>query len=1394
MAIMHRSDAKAGISETRVCAWKRAVVALAVAISLVFLPVVGTTAVAQDGASAVSQSDAAGDTASAYRTLTAGEIVSGKSTVTLRVDGQEVTQFNPPPMLPAHANLKFDLDITITDDAIHNGHPDDPSQYRLDWEYPLPVAYDSLKGVTDSSGNAKVYVIEDGGQTVGAMKVVKGSNSNAVLQVSYDRTYVKDNNKHTGFFFRYTADADWKADSLDDERKQSWEFPGVSTVITVQREPWGVTGQKSCTKPDVASLTSTCTVTLNAEGDIDNFEFSDTPQDALTITSDFSMTMNNVQESWTPSFIYGKDGSGRVANVSLDQSSLPQHGDPATPYLPKGTYTITYATQIDTERAETKPNDSHHYANAGNTATWRWKDHDEVSSTVETEVPSAHYNWVQKNGNWEYDQNGSKRIRWEVRINTASDKFDLSTYKFVDTLHEGHAYDKEAGVTVNYDWQEPQRVDNVEDSGFAYNADHTGFTFQFPDNAGKKTCSIVYYTTVSDLNILELKNTGVLQCKEGNCAPQPGGPVDAVVRDKFDDKLLTKTSTKPENGYEEVAGGVYKVPWQIDFDPKGRTDITDLFLYEDWVHGNSDGNTQHMWYSKDYLDLQLQEQGEDGKWIVIDPAGYTVVEANRNNPDGGCTQETRDDRADVCYAADARELPGGTDYPSGWYHDGGRNSVDTYGNHDGAPAFRVVFKNREQRFTKKLRITYNTLCDGAPDKYHNYAKFMYKINGTPHYEVPQTDVEFALGNTAGKMVRANNDGGLGWKDSAVAEQVPDPDPNHPGQTMDGWTAHWRVWSNGVKSWWFCDWLTDPNGQRIVGPNGKPYKVDIPGMNGIKDLSEVQQITVTDTLPSDKWHLNTNKPVFGWFVSMPDPVTLNIDDGRGGTKAVNAWPTEWNERTKSDEAAEQWHVFNITQNGTCEDKEGVSGTCATYSKSDGQIIFTIPNDGMLSNWDFRGDPKNEDVELTGIKGKNPTTGADESQIPVQGHSIIVLEFDTFITQEDAKLADNSTQQVTNRINFNLGDPQSYAASGTTTIAKGDNVRLNKWGQSLSDNKILYTVDVDTKKIRDNRGYDFKAGEWLTLDDQLGSPNAEYVRSSFELKIDDHKLGAEYLNLQFGTHNGTETVTARIRGDAQLNADRNLNTANVWLRYEVRVKGVIGQQLQIGNTAKMKGSSNSAANTTQYITIAKSSADMGAKGATVLTKVDGSGDGTARLPGAQFEVCEVNTGQPASMAYGIGGDGARRKPWTCSGASSTATTNQNGRIEFMSTNPDSASSAASNQVTGLKVHTLYVAWETKAPNGYLLDDAPHYFYIADDSNAVTDGQTSNLDRLRQYVVDNALVVTSSSFTVGDLPDPTVTLPSAGGRGMHLMALGLAVVAAGMCLAVVASGRGAKGRHAA
>lgn len=1525
MAIMHRSDAKAGISETRVCAWKRAVVALAVAISLVFLPVVGTTAVAQDDAPAVSQSDAAGDTASAYRTLTKDEIVSEKSTVTLRVDGQEVTQ-----PLPPHANLKFDLDITITDDAIHNGYPDDPLKYQLDWEYQLPIDYKSINDTKGNNGQPKDHVVYENGVRVATLRVVPGEDGNAKLQISYGRDYVVSNGKNTNFYFRYGLDVDWIPNVDEETLQQTWVFPGTGSSITVQREPWDVTGQKSCTQPDIATLESACTVTLNAEGDIDNFEFSDTPQDALTITSDFSMTMNNVQKSWTPSFIYGKDDSRRVTNVVLDQSSLPRHGDPETPYLPKGTYTITYTTRIDAKLATTKPNDSHHYGNAGNTATWRWKNHDEVTSTVEPEVPSAHYNWVEKVGNWADGQDGRKRIRWEVRINTASDKFDLSNYKFVDTLGKGHAYDRDAGVTVNYDWQGAQRVDNVENSGFAYNADLPGFTFQFPDNAGKKTCSIVYYTMVSDPKILELKNTGKIQCKDDGCTPTPGPGKDASVKTDqpvdpgFNETLLTKSSPAQQDGYvfEEAApgSGVYKVPWQIDFTPpKGGQTITDLFLYEDWVHGNSDGNTLHMWYSRDYLDLKLEEETEPGKWTPITDK-YTVVEADRNNPSEGCEKETDPERADTCYAGltaengkpAARPLPMGTEYPKGWYHESDRNSADSYDNHDGAPAFRIVF-NESRGFEHPLRITYNTLCDGAPDRYHNYAKFRYMVNGNPRYEVPQTDIMFSQGNAAGKMVHANHDGEASWHDEAELGMV--PDPSDPNKNVDGWTAHWRVWSNGVKSWWICDWLTDANGNQVWNENG-PYKVEVPGMSGIQDLSGVNTITVTDTLPSDKWHLNTSKPVFGWFVSMPPKKPVTVD---GST--VEAWPTTKNPYTNNYEAGEQWHAFKIAQESSCTTDSGDPATCATYDTSNsGTISFSIPNDETLSNWEYAGDPKNENMDL-------PEINAEKPKIPKQRNSIIVLEFDTYITKTDANLPENSAEQVTNRIEFDFGKLGSRSASGTTTLAKGDVVKPSKRGYDAGNNLMKYTVEVDTKTMAEKRLRPFTASESLTLEDQLGSPNAEYVRDSFSLTMNNSQtVDKEYWTLQFGRNdNGNATVTVALRGDAQGDNpywadDPNhltLNDATLQLHYNVQVTGVPGVQRPISNTVRLKGSTESAFTHEGFVRIVKPNADAGATGATVLTKRD-STNVTAVLQGAEFSVCKVPTGDT----------NVRPLDKPCETPIATYTTDSNGKIAFRP--GESGASGA-----GLNVNTLYVAWESKAPAGYLLDATPHYFYIASASN--TDEDKNALQSLQDYVSKYELAATYSGFDVYDKPiqvswgkvdaakvtaqengsvavqggaflpgsewkitrqclsepvpqsgedqcaeqvwtvkdddtaegqaqktdrdpasgyitvvglpagtyaltetkapqdyrqgngsytftispdgtvqwenadDPdfhttssglhvvgnhkaTVTLPSAGGRGMHLMALGLAVVAAGMCLAVVASGRGAKGRHAA
>ncbi|KOA60274.1 hypothetical protein BAAM0499_06645 [Bifidobacterium animalis subsp. animalis MCC 0499] len=1508
---------------------------------MVSLPVVGTTAVAQDDAPAVSQSDAASDTTSTYRPLitdNTNNIAESKSTVTLHYNGDDITHGDQPPVLPPHANLKFDLDITITDRAIHNDNPNDPSQYWLDWEYQLPIDYASINDTMGNNGQPKDHVVYENGVKVATLRVVPGEGNNAKLQISYDRGYVVDNGKNTNFYFRYGLDVNWIPNVDEETLQQTWVFPGTGSSITVQREPWGVTGQKSCTQPDIDTLKSTCTVTLNAEGDIEDFTFVDEWKEGLSVERDgFRMRKKNASgelvdilmdiDGWTPTFIW--DETGR--EVSLVQNSLPKKDE--TPYLPQGEYVITYTTQINNYAT---PNGSgNQYVNARNTAKWQWNGHKEETSTVTPNVPQAHYNWVgSKWGNWA--DNEHTTINWTVQINTANDKFDLGNYEFVDTLQPGHHYAGD-GASVNCfdDWSNQGNPPRKQwsDLDVSNTGTDTSFTYKFPENAGKKICVIEYSTKVdANTEVSEWKNTGKIQCKDDNsCTPTPGPGKDASVKTDqpvnpgFNETLLTKSSPAQQDGYvfKEAApgSGVYKVPWQIDFTPpKGGQPITDLFLYEDWVHGTSDGNTLHMWYSRDYLDLKLEEETAPGKWMPITDE-YTVVEADRNNPSDGCKNETDPNRADTCYAgltaendkSAARPLPMGTEYPKGWYHESDRNSADSYGNHDGAPAFRIVFKNSERAFNKPLRITYNTLCDGAPDRCHNYAKFRYMVNGNPRYEVPQTDIMFSQGNAAGKMVHANRDGEASWHDKAESGMVP-ADPSDPNNKVDGWTAHWRVWSNGVKSWWICDWLTDANGNQVWNADG-PYKVEVPGMSGIQDLSGVNPITVTDTLPSDKWHLNTSKPVFGWFVSMPPKENVTVD----GT-TVKAWPTTKNLYTNNYEAGEQWHAFKISQDGTCKDKNDVSGECATYRESGGQIVFTIPNDGALSNWRYEGDPKNENMDL-------PEINAEEPIIHKQGNSIIVLEFDTYITKADANLPDNSAEQVTNRIKFDFAGLGSQSASGTTTLAKGDVVKPSKRGYDAGNNLMKYTVEVDTKTMAEKRLRPFTASESLTLEDQLGSSNAEYVRDSFSLTMNHSQtVNQQYWTLQFGRNdNGTARVTIAIRGDAQGNNpywadDLNhltLNDATLQLHYNVQVTGVPGVQRTISNTVRLKGSTESAFTHEGFVRIVKPNADAGATGATVLTKRD-STNVTAVLPGAKFSVCEVPTGDLNTIP----------PTQLCTLPIATYTTKERGKIEFRPGDGDTSGA-------GLNVNTLYVAWESKAPAGYRLDATPHYFYIASASN--TDEDKSALQSLQNYVSTYKLAATYSGFDVYDMPiqvswgkvnaakvtvqengsvavqggaflpgseweitrqcpsdlvpqsgedqctkqvwtvkdddtterqnqkadrdpasgyitvaglpagtytltetkapqdyrqgngsytftinpdgtvqwenadDPdfhttssglhvvgnhkaTVTLPSAGGRGMHLMALGLAVVAAGMCLAVVASGRGVKGRHAA
>lgn len=145
---------------------------------------------------------------------------------------------------------------------------------------------------------------------------------------------------------------------------------------------------ESCTQPAIDTLESTCTVTLNAEGDIEDFTFVDEWEAGLSVERDgFTMQKKSasgdlVDIEWNPDFEWNVEGQ-----VSLKTDKLPNKEN-GTRFLPKGEYVITYTTQINDKA---RPNDSgNQYVNAGNTGKWQWNvDKEETGEETSTVTPNV---------------------------------------------------------------------------------------------------------------------------------------------------------------------------------------------------------------------------------------------------------------------------------------------------------------------------------------------------------------------------------------------------------------------------------------------------------------------------------------------------------------------------------------------------------------------------------------------------------------------------------------------------------------------------------------------------------------------------------------------------------------------------------------------------------------------------------------------------------------------------------------------------------------------------------------------------------------------------------------------------------------------------------------------
>ena len=1224
----------------------------------------------------------------------ANAITGSNATVDVNITGtvrdengskKEQTWENPTsiPDLVPNSNLKVSLNIDFNKGQVDKDH--------LNWTYSLPFACAAVPKMDSKQ-------VWDNGVYKGTMGVTCGSDGKAVLSIAFNKTWVEQNTRE--FHVGYVLDVTYGGSTMPDGKQDTWEFPGVSSSIKVSWSEPDIAGGKNCWYTSDAGLGNggmKCQVTLTAEDDADNFQFEDSWGEGLNVEKNF--TINPSVDGMT--FTYDDANRKVTANASK---------------LPKGTYTIDYTAKVNSEAQYNSG--SGKYDNARNTATWKWGSNGEhTSSYYPYKIPTGGgsgsndpYVWVNKSAS----SSDNKTIDWTVHLNyngDANQRANMGGYTFKDELQagsDGKPAQNYVGTTVH--------VCNVStgvcaDEPFALGENGQSFTYTFPQDAGKSEYTLTYTTTPENGRTHLQNKASVTRPSDNSERGSGSASYDIPVADQ---NLLSKKHTGKA---KEVKGhpGVYTVPWQIDFDPKDNKNITNLNFYEDWITSDNDGNTLHMWYSKDALDVHVKE--------------YAGGE--------GCTEDEDRCWTDITgqyqvFSRDGRELPSGYTYPEDFFASG-----DTWGDswalHKGSPSFKLWRKGQDSQsitYDKKLRVTYNTLFDGNPDRYRNDAKFSYKIGDTEKGEIVSDKYTYTDGNHVGKTAMADYEGGSDWSNQAIWEST---DTIIKSLTGNGWTQadaeayvkkncprgrwrmHWRVWGNGVKSWWMGE-----------------------DLSGIEDLSGVQTITMKDYLPTG-WQMATDQPVYGRFVGEPN---------------------------SSSGGRDYWETFRLARNEqdcTAWSKGDATAVCGTWSMTEGErntVTFTVPNDNTLTLWTTEDGDKLNKPSSTVVKD------GEVSKIAKQYRSIVVFGFDTYLTPEAAaktgyQLGD-ADKVYTNRADILLDGNKivDTPASGTVKVTSSKSSLLNKYavdGYLDANNNLQYKIDVNAGKEQ----YNFAGNaDSFQLMDKLSTPQVEFLRLDKAL-IDDGSDDSADVTSQIRTAVTTDpetkcqTVTFTVPKVVTRKNGEQLINPRIVLYYTVHANGLPGSGMIISNTVHVVGSESVDSESNAHTWVQQSGSEMSAEGALVIQKVDDDinnttlydtcmkdqnpNDSTAAaackvnpagkpLEGARFEIKTVDIGKQP-----VGG-----KVFYTDDSAKFVTTGTDGKA-YLDAQSQSGADDNASHLYDLKVNTLYAAIEVTSPNGYQVDATPHFFYLASKTNQ------DALARMKQFVNSNSITVNSSTTVV-------------------------------------------------
>lgn len=1101
-----------------------------------------------------------------------------------------------------------------------------------DWTYRLPFKY---ADIADASKNIVRYPPNQNDELQAHMQIVRGcgDDDTAYIRVNYDRTWLAAQPPRLGF--QFSADIRFQDNGSGSSGATEWTFPGIDQKFEVEWAKTVAPGSKNC-YGDSASGGFKCDITISPEGELQNFVFWDDSTGMAIDPKSILFDDRTIAELGGTLSGAGTADDGRTYDFKIE-----------LPTLAAGSHKVSYLfTQQD--GVQWNPATSSYDGTFRNEAWWNWSNGTETKATFDPnyEVKPGggggggsedHRTNIFKNSEV---LDGASSIKWTIGVNSSNQQ-NIGGYTVTDTLHGGHDYvfDDEHPLTVNVKdsnghWVAYARFPGDGQGAFSHTAGSDSFTYTFPTDAGKHEYQLVYYTAprmVDGVTVDMSVSNDASVCDPDNCEATNGSTQSSVtIRDEAKVTVWkNNVQTIGEHAWDTADGDVQPypgndkfllVPWSVVFDPSEELQInpdrkiTHLELKEDWVNAHSDGNTLHMWYSADSIDLKLFMQDSNGSWQRMPTNSYTLT----GNYDGN------------------KELPNtGVTYPAPWFDQNDNKTGDGHTDnntlHQGIPRIKIRFN--DTAITGPVKIVYNTIFDRMPDTYVNYATFRYDVDGRG-YETPTVSSHYVYADTgtlqAGKATDVDHFGKDYWDNKATLRQCATIDPGGTfEENAECFQTDWTVWANGPKPW----------GQ----PTTSDPQVDY-WQAGISGALPLDGITFTDTLPA------------GWRL-VP-----------GSLKAIVLTPTydDTGAVTTIDRAAEIHSIDKyFTQSGQSftVNIAGMNAALEDATCSIDGVMVDCPTDlasmKRMIKFEYSTYLPYSEAENNGYKRGDTVTYTNHASLNVggigaetQGSTVIYrAEKDEGVLDKQlaqSTNAGNNTLKYSITINKNVTDyNKDYTG---TDFFDGNNLThltltdtLSPLGEYVPDSlRIRYIFSNGNKD-----GVEYKptvtyekdgATQTSTNIDKWKLLREDATWSENSASMPDGWTKAVERNPDTGAQSLTVTIPKEFRvvndqdGEWISTSDggyRELlygtlpfnDHVGVELTYEVRVNGLPGQTLQgFINTAQLRGETTYDDETSNDVVIPNLSGSVWQTVTPKIRKVDAN-TGTP-LGGAQFSLQQVD----------------------------------------------------------------------------------------------------------------------------------------------------------------------------